>query len=87
MPTETLPCEVFHWTCAFESSWFLFKWFGSIPFSSPESSSVSRPSTFESGTITLPNLIVGGGGVGGGVIKQGGLVFYYKSIDWGGDNK
>ena len=31
---------------------------------------------------TLPNLIVGGG-----VIKQGGLVFYYKSIDWGGDNK
>ena len=24
---------------------------------------------------------------GGGVIKQGGLVFYYKSIDWGGDNK
>ena len=33
---------------------------------------------------TLPNLIVRGGG---GVIKQGGLVFYYKSIDWEGDNK
>ena len=24
---------------------------------------------------------------GEGVIKQGRLVFYYKSIDWGGDNK
>ena len=31
--------------------------------------------------LTLPNLIV----VGGGVIKQGGLVYIY--IDWGGDNK
>ena len=29
---------------------------------------------------TLPNLIVGGGEF----IKQGRLVFYYKSIDWGG---
>ena len=33
--------------------------------------------------LTLPNLIVGGGGL----LSRGGLVFYHKSIDWGGDNK
>ena len=33
--------------------------------------------------LTLPNLIVGGGGL----LSRGVLVFYYKSIDWGGDNK
>ena len=52
MPTETLPHEAFISTCAFGSSWFLFKWFESIPFSSPESLSVSRPSTLEGSTIT-----------------------------------
>ena len=56
MPTETLPCGVFNSTFAFESNWFLFKWFESIPFSSSKFLSVSRPSTLEGGTITnLPS--------------------------------
>ena len=56
MPTETSPCELFNSTCAIKSSWFLFKWFGCTSISSPESSSVSRPSRLEGGTITnLPS--------------------------------
>ena len=55
MPTETLPCEVFNSTYAFENSCFLFKSFRSIPFSSPESSSVSCRSILEGGTITNLN--------------------------------
>ena len=55
-PTQTLTCDVFNSICVFENSWFLFKWFGSILFSSPESLSVSSPSTLKGGTITnLPS--------------------------------
>lgn len=47
---------MFNSTCAFESIWFLFKLFESIPISSPESSSVWHPSTSEGAAITnLPS--------------------------------
>ena len=57
MPTETALCEVFHSTCAFAFVFcFFFKWFESIPFSSPEFSAVSRSLILEGGTITnLPS--------------------------------